>query len=244
MSPSQDFTDLDIASKEQTIAPYVRVHEPVAIGWSSTDFTFPDRGFTTSTVLEEPSESGTQNFVILFNQADALNPDNLSAIVYLHEGWSQISVQTATGALTKVSVQTSDPIVSGFLSSAGGLILRPTSIQNSVFKRISELMELAVEDEIEMSPSSFWDLWSFISAPSLVHAPNVFALDSGYFRAVWKNSEGERVALEFQGSQTVAFVIFEYDRSVDKMMRIAGTQALSRVQAQIRVACADHLLTR
>ena len=60
--------------------------------------------------------------------------------------------------------------------------------------------------------------------------PNVFALDNGNFRAVWKNSEGERVALEFQGSQTVGFVIFEYDHSLAKMMRMAGIQGLSRIK--------------
>src|ERR1700740_2380200 len=101
-------------------------------------------------------------------------------------------------------------------------------------------MELALEDEIEMSPSSFCDLWSFISARPAAPVPNVFALDNGNFRAVWKNPQGERIALEFRGSQIVGFVIFEYDCSLGKMMRMAGMQVLSRIQAQITAAYADH----
>ena len=54
--------------------------------------------------------------------------------------------------------------MSALQSSGGLLISKPTHLQNAVFRRISELMELALEDEIEMSPSSFWDLWLFISA--------------------------------------------------------------------------------
>ena len=121
-------------------------------------------------------------------------------------------------------------------------MLKPTRIESAVFRRISELMELAVEDEIEMSPSSFCDLWSFISSRPAASVPNVFALDNGNFRAVWKNPEGERVALEFQGSQTVAFVIFGRAHSLGKMMRIAGVQTLSQVPAHIAAAYADHLL--
>src|SRR5271165_860389 len=69
-------------------------------------------------------------------------------------------------------------------------------------------------------------------------------LDNGNFRAVWKNSKGERVALEFQGSQTVEFVIFEYNHLLSKMMRMTGIQELNRIQALITAAYADHLLTK
>ena len=48
----------------------------------------------------------------------------------------------------------------------------------------------------------------------------------------------------FKGSQTVEFVIFKYDHSLGKMMRMAGIQGLNRIQAQITAAYADHLLTQ
>lgn len=245
MSSSQDLTSPEIISKERTVTPFIRVQiEPDAVGWSSNVFTFQNRGLTTSTVLEEPSSGETQTCIVWFEQGGTGDPSDLSTIIYLHEGFGQIPPHIATGALTKLSVQSNEPIMSALRSSGGRLISKPTHLQSAVFGRISELMELALEDEIEMSPSSFCDLWFFISARPAVSVPNVFALDNGNFRAVWKNSEGERVALEFQGSQTVGFVIFEYDHSLGKMMRMAGIQGLSRIQAQITAAYADHLLMR
>src|SRR5271165_5429607 len=245
MSPTQNITSSTITSGRQTITPTIPVKsEAFSGGWSGSELAFRGQGVTTSTLLAEPSSPEAQNFVILFEQADPVNPDDLSAIVYLHEGFGQISVHTATGALTNMSVQSSHPIMTALLSAGGRLILKPTPVENAVFRRISELMELALEDEIEMSPSSFWDLWLFISARPAASVPNVFALDNGNFRAVWKNSKSERVALEFQGSQTVEFVIFKYDHLLSKMMRMTGIQELNRIQALITAAYADHLLTK
>ena len=245
MRPTQNITSSAITSGRQTITPSIPVKsEAFSGGWSGSELAFRGQGVTTSTLLAEPSSPAAQNFVMLFEQADLVNPDDLSAIAYLHEGFGQISVHTATGALTNMSVQSSHPIMTALLSAGGRLILKPTPIESAVFRRISELMELAIEDEIEMSPSSFCDLWSFISARPAASAPNVFALDNGNFRAVWKNPEGERVALEFQGSQTVGFVIFAQARSLGKMMRIAGVQTLRQVQAHIAAAYAGHLLTK
>lgn len=234
--------DQQIVSQERRITPFIRIPaEPDAIGWSTIVFTFPSRGFTISTVLEEPSSGETQSCMVWFEQDSPSDPTDISTIVYLQEDL-EIPGQIATGALTKLSGQSDEPILDALRSSGGLLISKPTYLQNAVYKRISELMDLALEDDIEMSPSSFSDLWFFLSALPSASVPNVFALDNGNFRAVWKNSEGERVALEFQGSQTVGFVIFEYDHSLAKMMRMAGIQGLSRIKAQITAACADHLL--
>lgn len=227
MNSSDDFTTLKITS--------------VAVDWSSTDFRFQSPGLTAFKVLDGPSSGETPNCKVWFEQGPS---GDLSTIGYLHEGFGQIPTNIATGEVTTMSVPNDAPIMSALQSSGGLLILRATLLQNAVFRRISELMELALEDEIEMSPSSFWDLWLFISARAVVSVPNVFALDNGNFRAVWKNSQGERVALEFQGSQTVEFVIFEYDHLLGKMMRMTGIQGLNRIQALITAAYADHLLTR
>ncbi len=245
MSSSQGVTIPEIIARERTITPFIQVQvELVTVGWSSAGFTFQSRDHTASTVLEEPSGGESQSCMVWFGQGDPGNPSDLSTIVYLHEDVGKIPNQIATGALTKLSVQSNEPIMSVLRSSGGLLILKPTHLQNAVFRRISELMELALEDEIEMSPSSFSDLWFFISARPSVSVPNVFALDNGNFRAVWKNSQGEKVALEFQGGQSVGFVIFGYDHSLAKMMRMAGILGLSRIQAQITAAYADHLLIR
>jgi len=213
-------------------------------GWSTSNVTFQDRRPAASTVLEEPGIEQTCNFLVWFEQGTKSDPLGLSRIVYVDEGSDQIPTQISTGALTKISVRSSEPIMSVLQSFGGCIIFKPTPLQVAVFRRINELRELALEDEIEMSPSSFSDLWSFISARPLASIPNVFGLDNGNFRAVWRNSQGERVALEFCGDQTVAFVIFEYDHAIAKMMRIAGIQRVNRIQDQITAVCAGHLLMR
>jgi len=192
-------------------------------------------------IRDRPSSLETPICRVWFEQGEP--GGDLSTIGYLQEGFGRIPTHIASGAVTTMFVPSNEAIINALQSSGGLLILRATRLQNAVFRRISELMELALEDEIEMSPSSFWDLWLFISARPAASVPNVFALDNGNFRAVWKNSKGERVALEFQGSQTVEFVIFEYNHLLSKMMRMTGIQGLNRIRALITAAYADHLLT-
>jgi hypothetical protein len=228
MNSREDFTTLEIVS--------------VAVGWSSTDFRFQVSDVPISTVFDEPSSGETPVCKVWFKQGEP--GGDLSIIGYFREGFGQVPTNIVTGAVTTMSIPNDEPIMSALESSGGSLILRATGLQNAVFRRISELMELALEDEIEMSPSSFWDLWLFISARPTASVPNVFALDNGNFRAIWKNSKSERVALEFQGSQTVEFVIFKYDHLLSKMMRMTGIQGLNRIQALITAAYADHLLTK
>jgi len=159
MKSNQDFTTLEVIS--------------VAVGWSSTDFKFQDPGITTPRALDEPSSLETPICRVWFEQGE---PGDLSTIGYLQEGFGQIPTNIATGAVTTMFLPSNEPIINALQSSGGLLILRATRLQSAVFRRISELMELALEDEIEMSPSSFWDLWLFISAQPAAFIPNVFAL--------------------------------------------------------------------
>jgi len=227
MNSSHEFTTLGVIS--------------VAVGWSSTDFRFQSPGLSTSIAIGAPGGE-TPICKMWFEQGEP--GGDLNTIGYLHEGFGQIPTRIATGAVTTMVVPSNEPIMSALQSAGGPLILRATRLQNSVFRRISELMDLALEDEMEMSPSSFWDLWLFISARPTISVPNVFAVDNGNFRAVWKNLQGERIALEFQGSQIVEFVIFEYDRLLGKMMRMTGIQGVNRIESLITPASADNLLRR
>jgi hypothetical protein len=238
---SQDFPGLKISVEQQTITPSIQVQFGSAtILWSTANLAFQGQALSPSTLVKEANHTEMQDTVVSFN----LLSGDLSSIVFSHKLFAHTLIHDEISVLTELPIRSSEPIVNAFLSAGGCLTFKPTHLQNAVFKRTCDLIELAAEDEIEMSPSSFWDLWSFISARPTAPVPNVFALDNGNFRAVWKNSEGERIALEFRGSQIVGFVIFEYERSLGKMMRMAGSQVLSRVQAQIASAHADHLLRR
>jgi hypothetical protein len=129
------------------------------------------------------------------------------------------------------------------LNQLGGIVvLPPTPLQKAVFGRITQLTELAIEDGINMSPSSFRDLWSFISKRPEMRRPSVFALDNGNFRAEWKNQKGEMIGLEFCGNQIVKFVIFGYVLAIGQIMRIAGSQMIDQVQGHVEAAFAGHLL--
>jgi hypothetical protein len=245
MSSTQPPISSGGASERKPLLPSIRVYsEPTGAGLSSIDFAFQGENVATSTLFEVSSIEETRGQILWFAQGGGVDPSDLNAIVFLHDSFAQKSVQTVNGALTANPIQSTDRALTGLRSFRDWLILKPTSLQNAVFKRVSELMELAVEDNIEMSPSSFWDLWSFISARAGAQIPNVFALDNGNFRAVWKNSVGERIALEFQGSQIVEFVIFECDRSLGRMLRMAGTQVLSRIPDLITAVHLARLLEK
>jgi hypothetical protein len=238
---NQDFLGLKIVSEQQTITPSIQIRfESPTIAWSSTNLTFQETGLTTSTLFKEAKDAATQDTELSFNVVSG----NLNSVVLSHKAFAETLIQDESSIITKFPLQSREPILTAFLASGRQLSFKPTDLHGAVFKRVHELMDLATEDEIEMSPSSFWDLWSFISTRPSAPVPNVFALDNGNFRAVWKNSEGERVALEFRGSQIVGFVIFEYDRSLNKMMRMAGMQVLDRVQTHIAAAQVNHLLAR
>jgi hypothetical protein len=69
MSSSQGLTSLEIIS--------------VAVGSSSTDFTFQGRGLTTSTVFEARGGGETQNCIVWFEQGGPGDPSDLNTIVYV-----------------------------------------------------------------------------------------------------------------------------------------------------------------
>ena len=100
ISSNQYLMDQQIVSQERRITPFIRIPaEPDAIGWSTIVFTFPSRGFTISTVLEEPSSGETQSCMVWFEQDSPSDPTDISTIVYLQEDL-EIPGQIATGALT------------------------------------------------------------------------------------------------------------------------------------------------
>jgi hypothetical protein len=236
---SRDAKGLSIKRGQGAVAPTIEVQfESPSIGWTIGDAKFPQGSFTTSTVFRPASDPASRDAQVSFNVTES----GLDSMVFTHRAFDQSLIRDESSVVTKFPLQTMEPTVGAFLALGGTFTFRPTDLQQAVFERVQELMDLAAEDNIEMSPSSFWDMWSFIMVRPFVPTPSIFALDSGNFRAVWKNSQGERLALEFQGNKIVGFVIFEFDRLLGKMMRMAGLQVLSQVQAQIAAARVGHLL--
>ena len=131
MSSTQPIISFGDASKQQPVTPSIRVYsEPIAAGWSSTNFAFQGENVATSTLFEVPRTEETQSRIMWFAQGGAADPRDLSAIVFLHDSFAQKSAQTATGALTTMSIQSTDPVLTALRSFESCLILKPTSIQN------------------------------------------------------------------------------------------------------------------
>jgi hypothetical protein len=236
---NHELDGLTIISQQDAANPTIQLEfSSPTLGWSSANLAFDYTDLTASTLFKSDQDLETQDKLICFQ----LNSGELTSMVLADQTYSPL-VSDEGSLLTELPFLCDEPI-NAFLASGGYVSFVPTDLQNTVFGRVRELMDLAHEDQIEMSSSSFWDLWAFISNRPTAPVPNVFALDSGHFRAVWKNPQGERVALEFQGNQIVAFVIFQYDLSLEKMMRMAGMQVLNRVEAQITAARVNHLLSR
>jgi hypothetical protein len=70
-------------------------------------------------------------------------------------------------------------------------------------ERIAELKECAKEEEITVNDASLWDLLKFISGYTSTEDLNIFLLDGGTFRVMWKTSATRQVGFEFLGANTL-----------------------------------------
>jgi hypothetical protein len=92
------------------------------------------------------------------------------------------------------SILTSSINLDDAWTSHRGEIARARAIQ-----RIGELRECAQEEEIEINDASQWDLLKFISRHTSQDDLNIFLLDGGTFRVIWKTSPDRQVGFEFLG---------------------------------------------
>jgi hypothetical protein len=190
---------------------------------------------------DDDESSNYQSVGLWFQHPANSNAREITNIAIVNEDiWNPPTLPS--GMFTRISLPIDNPSLQT-LNSLGGIVaLPPTPLQKAVFGRITELTELAIEDGINMSPSSFLDLWSFISKNPEMRRPKVFALDNGNFRAEWKNQKGELIGLEFCGNQLVRFVVFGYAQVLGQIMRVAGSQAIDQIQGHLEAAFASHLL--
>jgi hypothetical protein len=82
-------------------------------------------------------------------------------------------------------------------ASHTGEVARAKAIQ-----RIAELKECAQEEQITVNDASQWDLLKFISGYTSTDDLNIFLLDGGTFRVIWKTSAACQVGFEFLGNGT------------------------------------------
>jgi hypothetical protein len=220
----------------------VSVSFQVSSASSSITIKYPEAEEQVSTWFETEGNAQHQQVGIWFEHPLDSNPYEITNIAIVNE--TLLNHPNSPGRMfSRISLPIDNPSLQTLNAVGGYVVLPPSNVQKAVFVRISELIDLAIEDGISMSPASFLDLWSFISKIPQIRPPSVFALDNGNYRAEWKNPEGELIGLEFCGDQLVKFVIFGYARALGRMMRVAGLQAISGIHAHLQAAFADHLLT-
>ncbi len=118
----------------------------------------------------------------------------------------------------------------------------PGRIAAALAARVSFLRVQAERESIPFSELSRDALWSFIREFNPNVRPRVYLNDSGNLRALWKNSDGEQVGLEFLGAGAVQFVIFKRRAGLMQMARTAGVESEGRIFAHVRASDAQGLL--
>jgi hypothetical protein len=108
--------------------------------------------------------------------------------------------------------------------------------------RISFLRVEAERENIPFSELSRDALWSFIREFHPTARPRVYLNDNGNLRALWKNSNGEQIGLEFLGAGAIQFVIFKQRGGLTQMARVAGVESEDRIFGHIRASNAQGLL--
>ena len=105
---------------------------------------------------------------------------------------------------------------------------------HAVATRLAVLRGDAAADAEPYSETSERDLLAFLGAESRIRQPNIYLLDNGNLRAVWKNDAGDHVGLQFLGGDEVQFVIFKH-RMGQQPARVAGRTGLDVAADEIAV---------
>lgn len=105
--------------------------------------------------------------------------------------------------------------------------------RKEILDRIEQLREIAEDDSIIFSDASCSDMLEFLKTRPGARNPNIFLLDNGNLRTVWKCAEGRQIGLQFCGKGKVQFVLFSRRPTSEYPIRAAGWDDLSGVGKQI-----------
>lgn len=107
-------------------------------------------------------------------------------------------------------------------------------------QRVSDLRQMAAEEDIEVSDYSISSAEKFIDSLPSVSMPSTFLLDNGNIRLVWVNETGEQIGLQFRSSTEVQYVLLKVrdGMSVHSM----GVDVLGSVTQIIRSLGLFHVM--
>jgi hypothetical protein len=108
--------------------------------------------------------------------------------------------------------------------------------------RIAALKAAARDEGGPYNEASERDFASFVGAHSALRRPNLYLLDNGNLRAVWKNAAGQHLGLQFLGGGQVQFVVFAKRADAADFVRSSGRDSLAGIDRQIASFELDRLV--
>ncbi len=106
---------------------------------------------------------------------------------------------------------------------------------SSYRSRIEYLRSEATHDGYPLNKDSEADFWQFVRLASSIRRAGLVLMDNGNLRAVWKDSQGSRIGLQFLGDGMAQYVMFGRNGSERQRSRVSGRASLGAVLRQIEV---------
>lgn len=114
---------------------------------------------------------------------------------------------------------------------------------HSYASRIKFLQEEATVEGITFNTASERDFWKFIKSITSNKRGSLFLMDNGDLRVVWDDDEDNLVGLQFLGNSLARYVIFKRRTEDGPVSRVAGSDTLKGVNAQIQTFELQTLLS-
>ncbi|MEN8132938.1 MAG: hypothetical protein ABFS45_22730 [Pseudomonadota bacterium] len=168
-----------------------------------------------------------------------------------------IPIRTDLGSRTRASEEAESVDIAAFttrkfvdLVDAIGELTREISKKVAITRqakaayreRIAELITDAAIDGITLNKASERDFWTFLKDLDFFWKGNLFLLDNGNIRAVWKSKTGDQIGVQFFGNGTVQYVIFKYRPRANSVFRVAGRDTIDGVWRQLAAFELDDLI--
>jgi hypothetical protein len=150
-----------------------------------------------------------------------------------------VGVETDTGKSESPAwlVPTPSPVEEALAEQAGHEA-EWRALVSRLHARIGELKKLGSEEELPWSAASEEDFWTFVRSRQVLREPGLILMDNGNLRAMWRNTAGEQIGLEFRGYSQVYYVFFARRPEGPPMARSAGEDSIARIGMKI---AADNL---
>ena len=104
---------------------------------------------------------------------------------------------------------------------------------DAYMSRIQLLKDEAVHDGYVLNLASEFDFRHFLRATPDIRSGNLVLMDNGNLRAIWKDNDGARLALQFLGGRMVQYVIFKRRKMEQHISRVAGRDSIDGFERQI-----------